>query len=66
MGIFVGPTNALGILVWRSGNDLNGWTWGNSAMIPIKRGTYYRVNSPGGNWLAQGGYDVVNIIFYKN
>jgi len=64
LDIMVGINNPPTILIWRMGDDINGNTKGSSALIPIKKGTYYKVLSPGDNWIAQDEYEHININFF--
>lgn len=41
--VYVGSTNNPTTIVGRGFNDYNGYTWGHSGMIPIKKGYYYKV-----------------------
>ncbi len=63
LDIWVGPTSA-STLIWRMGDDLNSYTKGGSAMIPIKAGAYYYVASPGGSQWAQYTYENVRVNFF--
>jgi len=62
--IWVGPNSGVGILIWRMGDDINSSTKGGSALIPVKKGTYFKVSNPGAAWISQSAYDSVNVIWY--
>lgn len=53
--IYVGTTNPPETVVWRQGDDQNLYTKYGAAMVPIKKGNYYRVTQ---------GYDTVTVKFY--
>ena len=62
--IWVGPNSGVGILIWRMGDDINSNTKGGSALIPVKKGTYFKVSLPGAAWISQYAYESVNVIWY--
>ncbi len=62
--IQVGSTSAVGTLIWMMGDDINNNTKGGSALLPIKKGTWYKILSPGSNWIAQYGYESILANFY--
>jgi hypothetical protein len=64
MDIRVGSTMDVGTIIWRMGDDINGNTKGGSALIPIKRNTYFKIVSPGDPWISQYAYENMILTFY--
>ena len=58
--IFVGNTSSPSTTVWEDGDDINNNTKSGSALIPMKKGTWYKVvQGPYGY-----AYETINITFY--
>lgn len=63
--IQVGSTSNPATVIAQSGNDQNNYSYAGSFMVPIKKGTYYKVTKNGvPYWSGLGDYESISSIFY--